>query len=456
LSLANTSFGTHNANNTSANHFDTTARTATGMITNQMPSGSTLTMTQDGSLVMNNQGAISNLGTTVNLASAIRSTAMQQADTAYSAALSHQQAYNESMSDAKRYAYELSQHESNTESHGQGYVTTTGSSESTSVNTQEQQSNSLSHDHNASERASKERTENAGLNAHGQVGASIGVMGGTASASVGANAGANWAHSLSQSEQRGYTQTESFQQNNSQNHNVEAVLRDVQEGHYRANTEEGKRLVENISASLDRAHQEQTQAAAQFQQADTYRRAASIAEENAVSINSNATQEFMTHLQHSGRSMREIEQTMVNHPEKAQAMADSFTRSKTQAFIQDFAKQSGSSSVKIIESDQANAQALSQQQKSNEPGENYRADHAQLAAQAKAAGLGSEHLVDKNLEKTTIQKIDQRKQAIEGNKKHMDQEKIKLDHKVQKNQGKLREDTGLFLDYNKIEDDKNN
>ncbi len=120
LSLANTSFGTHNANNTSANHFDTTARTATGMIPNQMPSGSTLTMTQDGSLVMNNQGAISNLGTTVNLASTIRSTAMQQADTAYSAALSHQQAYNESMSDAKRYAYELSQHESNTQSSGQG------------------------------------------------------------------------------------------------------------------------------------------------------------------------------------------------------------------------------------------------------------------------------------------------------------------------------------------------
>ncbi len=281
-------------------------------------------------------------------------------------------------------------------------------------------------------------------------------MGGTASASVGANAGANWAHSLSQSEQRGYTQTESFQQNNAQTHNVESVLRDVQEGHYRASTEEGKRLVENISASLDRAHQEQTQAAAQFQQADTYRRAASIAEENAVSINSNATQEFMTHLQHSGKSMREIEQTMVNHPEKAQAMADSFTRSKTQAFIQDFTKQVDSSSTKIIESDQANAQALSQQQKSTNPGENYRADHAQLATQAKAAGLQNARLVDKNLEKTTLQTIDQRKQAIEGNQKHMSQEKNKLDQKVQKNQGELRKDTGLFWSgINKIEEDKN-
>ena len=106
-------------------------------------------------------------------------------------------------------------------------------------------------------------------------------------------------------------------------------------------------------------------------------------------------------------------------------------------------------------SDQANAQALSQQHKSNEPGENYRADHAQLTAHAKAAGLGSEHLVDKNLEKTTEQKIDQRRQVIEGNKKQTDQQKIKLDQTIQKNQGELRENTGLlYTDINKIDADK--
>ena len=72
FSLANTHFSSHSAHNTSANHFDTTARTFSGMITNQMPGGSTLSMTPDGSAIMNNQSAISNLGTTIKLASSIR------------------------------------------------------------------------------------------------------------------------------------------------------------------------------------------------------------------------------------------------------------------------------------------------------------------------------------------------------------------------------------------------
>ncbi len=59
FSPANTHFSTHNAHNTSANHFDTTARTFSGMITSQMPGGSMLSITPDGSAVMNNQGAIS-------------------------------------------------------------------------------------------------------------------------------------------------------------------------------------------------------------------------------------------------------------------------------------------------------------------------------------------------------------------------------------------------------------
>ncbi len=45
-------------------------------------------------------------------------------------------------------------------------------------------------------------------------------------------------------------------------------FRGVAEGHYRANNEEGQRILDGISTSLDRAHQEQQQASAQFQQAN--------------------------------------------------------------------------------------------------------------------------------------------------------------------------------------------
>ncbi len=118
FSLGNTSFSTHNAYNTSANHFDDTARTASGSVTDQMPGGSTITMTADGSVVMNNQPAISSLGTQIHLGEAIRSSATEQADKAYSAALSHQQASNDSVSAAERGVYELSHHQALSEASG--------------------------------------------------------------------------------------------------------------------------------------------------------------------------------------------------------------------------------------------------------------------------------------------------------------------------------------------------
>ena len=461
LSLGNTSFGTHTANNTSANHFDTTARTATGMITNQMPGGSTLTMTQDGSMVMNNQGAISNLGTTVNLASAIRSTAMEQADTAYSAALSHQQAYSEAMSDAKRYAYDLSQQEAKSESNAQGYSTSVSSGETTALNSLDQQSTTLTHGHGATESASKITTESGSVGAHtgvsGRLGLGLGA-GASASAGLSANASINLSHAHSEAEQRSYAQSEASLQNTGHARNVDTVLRDVQEGNYRTNTEEGRRLVENISASLDRAHQEQTQAAAQFQQTESYRQVASIAEENAVSINSNATQEFMTTMQHSGAGMRGIEQTMVNHPEQAQAqaMAEAFTHSKAQAFIQDFAHQSNASQASITHRDQENTQKLQSQQKLNAPQANYQTDHAKIAAEARTEGLVRDKLVDRSLRTRSDQKIKQRTQEIEDNKNHVMEEKNKLTQKVEKNKQDLRNATGLlWTEINKIKEDEN-
>ena len=123
FNLANTSFSTHNAYNTSANHFDDTARTFSGTVTDQMPGGSTITMTADGSMVMNNQSAISSLGTQIHLAEAIRSSATEQADKSYSAALSHQQAYNEAMSEAERGVYELSHHQALSEASGSSFIT---------------------------------------------------------------------------------------------------------------------------------------------------------------------------------------------------------------------------------------------------------------------------------------------------------------------------------------------
>lgn len=439
LNLANTSFNTHSANNMSANHVDTSARTSTGMITNQMPGGSTLTMTQDGSLVMNNQGAISNLGTTVNLASAIRSTAMQQADMAYSAALSHQQAYSQAMSEAKRYAYDLSQQQAISESSGSSFVTSNSSSDMQALNSLSQQSSTAQHDHNASEETTKNRAIAAGAQINGSAGISVGVAGG----SISAHGGVNKTWGNTETERQSFSHSDTFSQNTVNAHNVDNVLRGVAEGSYRSNNEEGQRLLENISTSLDRAHQEQTQAAAQFQQAETYRQVASVAEENAVNINSNATQEFMTHLQHSGRSMRDIEQTMVNHPEQAQAIADEFTRGKAQAFIRNFQKQAGSSEAKIKQADRDNDQTLKTQHKPSDPKTLYHADQAQITEKAHAQGLNKDTLIDKKPAQEVGRFIMEKSKEVVDRGKKVQREKEEIGQKIDKNQERVRNETGF-------------
>lgn len=456
LSLGNTSFSTHHANNTSANHFDTNATTASGMIAEQMPGGSTLGLMADGSMVMNNQAAISNLGTTINLASAIRSTAMEQADMAYSAALSHQQSYNEAISAARRDAVELSRTEGTTQSSGTASIASLSAGDATAMNAVDQQSSNLLQTHNALEEASRNRTVNANAGVQG----SLGVGGGIgASASVSGNLGAsaNLAHGMTQSEQNAYLQNEGSSQTTAHTHSVDTILRDVQEGNYRTSSEEGRRLVENISASLDRANQEQKQAAAQFQQAESYRRVATLAEENAVSINSNATQEFMGQLQHSGQSMRNIEQVMVNHPEEAQSLASQFVQHRVHSFIQQFHGKAHASPEQVERSYIDAEQSLQTQHKDNKPEATYKADHEQAVEKAHQEGLERDNLADKSATVQVGKDIVKATHEMEDSKKGLQLDKEKLAKKVDQNQSRLRDRTNIDIagiKTNQIEEDK--
>ncbi len=344
FSLANTHFSTHNAHNTSANHFDTTARTFSGMITSQMPGGSMLSITPDGSAVMNNQGAISNLGTTVNLASSIRSTAMQQSDSAYSTALSHQQAYSEAISEAERGVQELSVQQGISESHSQSFVTSDSASATQALSQMVQQSNRVTDSNSQSKTSSQSHT--ATIGAQGSVGVGLpGALPIKASASVSGGVSQSWTGS--QAKQQSHADSQELSGNASYSQNMDHVLRAVSEGSFRASTEEGERLLHNISSSMERAHQEQQSASLQFQQAQSYREVASMSQEKADNINSNATQAFMEQLQHSGHSNRDVEEIMVRHPAQAQAMADQFVQAKTQEYLSNFHQQSHSTDGKM-------------------------------------------------------------------------------------------------------------
>jgi conjugal transfer mating pair stabilization protein TraG len=450
LSLGNTSFSTHNAYNTSANHFDDTARTASGSVTDQMPGGSTVTMTPDGSVVMSNQPAVSSLATQINWSEAIRHSATEQADKAYSAALSHQRASNEATSAAERDVYELSRHQALSEASGSSFVTSQGAADMQALNDLQQDSHRLSQDHSASESASHNRQIDAGISAQG----SIGKKGGTG-LSIGGDVGAKWSWNQNESEQRSFSQAESDTHTTGNAQNIESVFRGVAEGHYRASTEEGQRLLDNISASLDRAHQEQEQASAQFQQSDTYRKIASISEEQAASINSNATQEFINDLQQKGHDLRSIEKTMVDHPQEAEKLADNFVQEKVQKYFEDFRQADDSSLQKIEKINQANEHSISQSELNKEPEIFYHQKHEEITSQAHDIGLERKDIIDKSPAEGVGKLIVEQTQRVNENQEKLEQANETENHRIKKHQEDIRKETGVFRsEVNRLEPNK--
>ena len=102
IAMGNLQMGNQSANNVSANHFDTSGTFRAGGFSAQQGDGSTVSITPDGSEVLNMQGAISSLGISGHLSTAIRSTSMQNAERATSEAVSSAKSYGDSISSFMR------------------------------------------------------------------------------------------------------------------------------------------------------------------------------------------------------------------------------------------------------------------------------------------------------------------------------------------------------------------
>lgn len=358
ISMGNTQFSNHSSFNTSANHFDTNARVFSGMYTSQMQGGSTLSVTPSGSTIMNNQSAISNLGTSINLAHAIREMANQQADTSYSAALSSGNAYSDSVSSGLRSLYEFGNHVSTSESSGAGSSVSVSGGTSAALNKLHQLTETFAHDHNISIGAATRLLGSVYVS--GKIGANAGIstdaflkgiplpakLGVNAGLDIGGRGERDWTHSHENREL--FSAAQSFVHNTNYSENVDIAVRGIQEHSYRASNEEGQRLIDNIGSSFDRANQARHEMMSNFQQAQSYRTAASFAEENAATINSNANQEFMNSLTNqSHASPKDIENTMVNHPLDAQAIANQFIQEQAKHYLQSFRHVAGSSPESI-------------------------------------------------------------------------------------------------------------
>lgn len=343
ISLGNSNLNNASAFNTSANHFETSARINSGSFSYQMAGGATMTVTPNGTQVLDSKGSISSLGTSVNIADSVRATASQQAEAAYSNALSKASSYADSMSAGLRSMSDLSHHMGNSQSSGDASVYSTSAGATDAVNNVHQLTDRFAKEHNISYDQAN-RFLQAGY-ISGQLSGKISsdqsfegkllekITGSSVGASgeIGIRAETN--HQSGTEMRHLFNEAKSFAQDSGYSHNVDTAVRAMQEHSFRAGSESGQRLMDSMGSSLDQASSARQEMSSSLQQSESYRRTATLAEENSVSMNSNASQPFAEWMANqpgtngSGHmGMSHAADIMAHQPELAQSYANRFSQ----------------------------------------------------------------------------------------------------------------------------------
>ncbi|MCE3237353.1 MAG: hypothetical protein K0R24_334 [Gammaproteobacteria bacterium] len=432
ISFGNTNVGNHSAFNMSSNHIDTSGRFSSNMITTQLPGGSMASMMPDGSVVMNTHNSISHLGTSVNLAKAIRATASQQADAAFTHANNQNRTFSEAFNSAMRNVYDLSDTISKSDN----------SSESWSHSMNGSTANALSTIHNLTERfatsqgitfSDAERALTAAY-MEGRVGGSIPLL------KVGGSIGGKVEHDKTNSmEQReSYSEAREFVKTTNYSQSMDVVERASHDRSFRTSTEKGQRLVEGMSTSFDHAESARRDMLESYQKAQNYREIATHAKEDAVNVGANASQVFQEWLlnQPSTRgdgkmNLDEAENIVRHHPQLAANYAEQFSRH----YVQQMMSRSDSQLSYSAQSVEASYQLQSQKMKGEKDVVSDYQSHnkAALSRIATQTNLSSNTPMDKSIkndvdsfiaahqkEATHVEPIDSAGQKIIKEVKHQE------------------------------------
>ena len=300
ISMGNTSVDTHSAFNMSANHADTMGRFNSGGMSMQMPGGSMLTTTANGTSILDTRNALSHLGTGIQLSESIRTSALQQADSAYQAALSSGKSYQESLSEGMRSLNELAQHQGKSQASGESVALSNSSNFNQAVNKAHRLTDEFAKRHNLSYGEASNVLFQTAVNGRGNVGGSASVGGipyaspysGSASLSFGASATRSSTDTANTNLDKAYANAETFIRDTGYSETVDSARRATQESNFRMSNEEGQRLANSMASSLDKAQQARQDMTSNLQKSESYRKTASFAQDNAVSINSDASQAF--------------------------------------------------------------------------------------------------------------------------------------------------------------------
>lgn len=363
LSLGNTQFSNHSAYNTSAYHFDTNPRVASGMMTYQLTGGGTASVAPDGETILNSQSAISQLPVTPHMAQSMQLTFSRMADRAESTALRDVNSAQTSYTTGLRDLYELG----STQSH------TSASGMSSSVSTSGSFSNAAREAHQLIDRFAKENNIShthasqllgavyGNANIHGSFESKREIFGKIASWATGVNVGASasagikgeMSSSSTHNESTLLNKAESFSREHNFGQTIEHAMRAVHENNFRTGSESSDRLAKSMASSFEQGNRFSHDAANSFEQSQSYRQQSSLVEHQSIGINAQATQEFVHWLQqqpsiqHHGGGMtsQDIMTMMQDNLPLAEQYAQQFVQEKERQYVSSFESKYSESQV---------------------------------------------------------------------------------------------------------------
>jgi len=242
FSLGNTSFDNRSMANTSGFKYDQNLNYANGMMSVSTPGGAVISQFQDGHSAINQMPALSNLNTQIHLADSLRTSAGEQADTAYQAALNDAVSYTQHMDTAFRGMLDYGKSVSVSESSGDTQSVTKSAASSDSLQNILQDVNRFAESNNISIEKSYKHLMGAYLN--GNLHASVSsdktligkgvekILGVSGAISGTAGKKSEWDKTDSNSDSILFSKAQEFVQNGNFSENLETSLRAILSNEY--------------------------------------------------------------------------------------------------------------------------------------------------------------------------------------------------------------------------------
>lgn len=296
-----------------------------GMATWQTGTGSTISITPGGTEVMDNRGAVSNLGVSVQIADSIRSAISKQAQMNYTAVLNKSQMAGEQYSAGVRQIDDYGSHQNHSISSGKASSLTESTGSSKSVHEVSQLIETFRKEHGVSHERAAQVLGQVYADAKIGIGGSISFSGRSSSNSF-------------------YNEARQFSIDHHFSETVDSAKRAAVESHYRDSTDQGNRYAESIASSFDRGDTFRNEAASSYSKASSFASLASQSQENSSSVMGNYTQGLYEWMRtqaspYGGGTMSKsaIDNMAAHDPALLQSYANRYVEEKTNDIVNSLA-----------------------------------------------------------------------------------------------------------------------